>query len=356
LIGIAIATAAVLAVAVAGGCGEFGDKPDEGSSEDGGATRGASPTSAPPSPTPPSPPGDPSPTATAITPDRSPSAIPRDEDGDAAVLEEVTWEDGEEGAPVLVFDPPIGVTGAAARLIAEGDGAEIAEGDTVTFDYAMFAGDSGEQAFTTYGTGRPQKIVVARSGMSQTFADALIGHRVGAKIVFATIDTSGAVPSDYAVTQFMAVTVVGAGHVGQRAEGTPVEPVEGLPAVTLSDSGEPSVAIPEAAPPGNLVSQYLIEGDGPKLASDQSAIVQFSGWVWDGATLFDSTWSSGAPMTWRLSSDAVIPGLAHGLVGKRVGSQVLLIVPPNLGLGDAAEGAIPAGSTLVYVVDILDVG
>ncbi|MCI6773963.1 MAG: FKBP-type peptidyl-prolyl cis-trans isomerase, partial [Bifidobacterium pseudolongum] len=49
----------------------------------------------------------------------------------------------------------------------------------------------------------------------------------------------------------------------------------------------------------------------------------------------------------------VIQGWTEGLRGKKVGSQVLLVVPPDLGYGDKEQGEIPANSTLVFVVDIL---
>ena len=50
----------------------------------------------------------------------------------------------------------------------------------------------------------------------------------------------------------------------------------------------------------------------------------------------------------------MIPGWDKGLVGKKVGSRVLLIVPPADGYADKVQGQIPANSTLVFVVDILD--
>jgi FKBP-type peptidyl-prolyl cis-trans isomerase len=52
----------------------------------------------------------------------------------------------------------------------------------------------------------------------------------------------------------------------------------------------------------------------------------------------------------------VIPGWDKGLVGKKVGSRVLLVVPPADGYGAEANGQIPANSTLVFAVDILDAG
>ena len=48
-----------------------------------------------------------------------------------------------------------------------------------------------------------------------------------------------------------------------------------------------------------------------------------------------------------------IQGWKDGLIGQTVGSQVLLVIPPDKGYGNKASGSIPANSTLVFVVDIL---
>jgi peptidylprolyl isomerase len=43
------------------------------------------------------------------------------------------------------------------------------------------------------------------------------------------------------------------------------------------------------------------------------------------------------------------------LVGQPVGSQVLLVVPPDKGYPEGSpDGSIKPGDTLVFVVDILD--
>ena len=63
-----------------------------------------------------------------------------------------------------------------------------------------------------------------------------------------------------------------------------------------------------------------------------------------------TTWD-GEPAS--LTLDAVVPGFAQALEGQTVGSQVMVVVPPDSGYGDAAQGEIPANSTLVFVIDIL---
>ena len=55
-----------------------------------------------------------------------------------------------------------------------------------------------------------------------------------------------------------------------------------------------------------------------------------------------------------LGSGQVIAGWNQGLAGQRVGSRVLLVVPPRLGYGKAGNPpAITGKDTLVFVVDIL---
>ena len=77
----------------------------------------------------------------------------------------------------------------------------------------------------------------------------------------------------------------------------------------------------------------------------------YTGMLLDG-TVFDSSWDRGSPSTFSLQG--VIPGWTQGLAGQTVGSQVLLVIPAELGYGEQGSGGtIPPNSPLVFVVDIL---
>ena len=123
--------------------------------------------------------------------------------------------------------------------------------------------------------------------------------------------------------------------------------------MALADSGEPSLTPVSGAAPTTLVVQPLIKGTGAAVQTGQTVTVQYTGWLWDG-TQFDSSWSTGSPATFTLDTSSVISGWVDGLTGQTVGSQVLLVIPPDKGYGANAQGSIPANSTLVFVVDILD--
>ncbi|WP_284255574.1 FKBP-type peptidyl-prolyl cis-trans isomerase [Pseudolysinimonas kribbensis] len=59
----------------------------------------------------------------------------------------------------------------------------------------------------------------------------------------------------------------------------------------------------------------------------------------------------------ELSTTGVIPGFAKALVGQKVGSQVIVMIPPadGYGSGGSPEVGIKGTDTLVFVIDILAV-
>jgi peptidylprolyl isomerase len=103
------------------------------------------------------------------------------------------------------------------------------------------------------------------------------------------------------------------------------------------------------------VVQPLIEGTGAAVEEGQSVVVKYTGWLTDG-TQFDSSWDREAPddvLTFQAGVGGVIQGWDDGIVGQKVGSRVLLVVPSDLGYGEDGSGSIPANATLIFVVDIL---
>lgn len=275
-----------------------------------------------------------------------------DAEADAAALESITWTDGEEGVPTLEFESPLSVTATTGRLVNDGDGEEIETGQLVSINYTVVSGTDQSPLYSTYELGTPEEIALTDGAIDPVLQDLLVGNHVGAQLLYGALDPATADESGAMETYVMAITVESVAEVLERAEGTTVEPAAGLPEVTLDDTGAPSVAIPEGDPSGEFEVQVLIEGDGPEVADSQSITAHYTGWLWDGEP-FDSSWEAGAPRTFSLAPGSVITGWTEGLVGQKVGSQVLLVVPPDRGYGAEGNGPIPGDSTLVFVVDIL---
>jgi FKBP-type peptidyl-prolyl cis-trans isomerase FklB len=101
--------------------------------------------------------------------------------------------------------------------------------------------------------------------------------------------------------------------------------------------------------------QYLVlkAGTGPKPALTDMVRVHYHGTLIDGR-VFDSSVDRGTPI--ELAVNGVIPGWTEALQMMPVGSKWKLFIPSNLAYGDQQAGPmIPAGSTLVFDVELLDI-
>ena len=158
-------------------------------------------------------------------------------------------------------------------------------------------------------------------------------------------------------TLVLVIDVLGAYQKTAGAHGTP-ETVNGtgLPTVGTSSPGTaPPVRIPATGPPATLQTQTLIQGTGPVVKKGKLLVAQYEGLIWRTGKVFDSSWQRGVPAGFQIGSGQVIKGWDTGLVGQRIGSRVLLVVPPADGYGTqgSAQVGIKGTDTLVFVVDIL---
>jgi peptidylprolyl isomerase len=268
---------------------------------------------------------------------------------------EVEREPSEK--PTLTFDQPYEVDETTVRTIEEGDGEPIEDGAVISFDFLLVNGRDGTELSTSYGS-QPAELTFEESLMAGIYK-GLDGVPAGSIVLVAIApdDGLGEDPSQGVLdtdTLLLYVEVHTVVVPLERAEGTAVEPVPGLPTVELADNGEPTITMPDGDPPAELVAQSLIEGEGDVVEAGQAITVHYTGALYSDGSVFDSSWESGAPHTFDIGTGAVIPGWDEGLVGKPVGSQVLLVVPPDMGYPDgSADGSIPKGATIVFVVDIL---
>ena len=271
-------------------------------------------------------------------------------------VEDITWQTSDDGIPVLEFSFPGSTDVTQARSVTAGDGESINEGDIVTVEYTVTAGADGTVLNSTYEMGQQDNIPVQQASLEPALYDVLIESSVGEEIIFATLDQSapadGSLPENHSPAVYMAITVVDVMAPLEAAEGTAVEPADGLPVVTLDETGKPSIDVGDAEESEELVVQPLIEGEGDTLELGDTLVAHYSGWLWDG-TQFDSSWERGGAATFPFVEGGLVQGWTDGLAGHQVGSQVLLVIPAELGYGDQDNGAIPAGSTLIFVVDIL---
>ena len=95
--------------------------------------------------------------------------------------------------------------------------------------------------------------------------------------------------------------------------------------------------------------QDLTVGVGETLVWGDRPTVLFSGWLHDG-TNFDS-----GEFNFLMGNNQVIPGFEQGIFGMRFGGIRRMIIPPILAYGDQAVGSIPAGSVLIFEIEVTDI-
>ena len=130
--------------------------------------------------------------------------------------------------------------------------------------------------------------------------------------------------------------------------------------VTGAFDTKPTVKFPSFPAPAQLVEQTLVGGHGAAVTAGDTVIVNYVGEIWPakaGSTpqVFDSSFNRGQPAGFVLGTGAVIPGFDKTLVGKRMGTRMLLSIPPADGYGPTgnSQAGISGTDTLVFVVDLL---
>ncbi len=129
-----------------------------------------------------------------------------------------------------------------------------------------------------------------------------------------------------------------------------------LPSATGGFGEKPVITFPTPQAPAGLQVEVLVEGDGPEIAAGDNIVVHYLGQSW-GGSVFDNSYDRGATIDFPIGIGAVIGGWDQGLPGKKLGSRILLSIPPELGYGQRGipQAGIAGGATLVFVIDLVDV-
>ncbi len=110
--------------------------------------------------------------------------------------------------------------------------------------------------------------------------------------------------------------------------------------------------------PENQVTELQIEdlqvGTGETVESGDSVVMHYTGTLTDG-TKFDSSLDRNEPFETVIGVGQVIEGWDKGVVGMKVGGKRKLVIPPEMAYGDRTMGPIPANSTLIFEVELLEV-
>lgn len=250
----------------------------------------------------------------------------------------------------------------AVRTAIAGGGKTVAENDYIQANYLGQVWDTAKVFDNSYDRKTPLVIQLAQGGIIDGWRYGLVGKKVGSRVEMSVPPTWGYGTQGNAQagikgtdTLVFVVDIENTFNAQSSAQGKEVAQSDAaLPEVgTNTDGKAPSIDVPKATAPTKLVANYVLEGDGDEVKADSSVLVQYKGVLWDTGKEFDSTYSSGRLAQFSLQQ--VVKGWAQGLTGKKVGSRVLIVIPPALGYGNnpPSGSGIKKDSTLVFSVDIL---
>lgn len=263
----------------------------------------------------------------------------------------VTVEGTDAEAKVTV---PAGteITEPERSVIVEGDGDEVLPGDLVSLRYQLVDATTNE-VLSSSERGpdgilsallAEQQQQISDPTQSTVFTVAAECLPIGSSVVL-TLPASqeGLNPSVLYVQTIEKLPTT--------ASGTDVEPEAGMPTVELDADGAPTITLPDGDAPTETKVAVLKQGDGATVAEGDLVTVQYRGIKWSDGEEFDSSWSRGAAPS-QFPTTGVVTGFKKALEGQKVGSQVIVTMPPSDAYG-ASEGNELQNESLVFVVDIL---
>nr|WP_202524314.1 FKBP-type peptidyl-prolyl cis-trans isomerase [Kitasatospora sp. SID7827] len=119
---------------------------------------------------------------------------------------------------------------------------------------------------------------------------------------------------------------------------------------------KPEIDFPGGDAPTELQIRDIVVGDGAEAKAGATVEVHYVGVTFASGEEFDASWNRGQTFRFPLGGGRVIKGWDQGVEGMRVGGRRELVIPPHLAYGNQSPSPlIPAGSTLIFVVDLLGV-
>ncbi|WP_448004653.1 FKBP-type peptidyl-prolyl cis-trans isomerase [Agromyces bauzanensis] len=271
----------------------------------------------------------------------------------------VTGDFGDK--PRVEFPTPLVPGETQCTEVIAGEGDRLQEGQQALIGLAVYNGATGDELQTVgFGDEDPIAVTIAEGalpGLNKALSCAQVGSRVAAVVPAEDAFGEQGNPSVGIEPGDSIVFVIDVQRAfASRADGSVRLSRDGFPAVVLAPDGRPGITVPKAAPPEELETEVLKQGNGEPVEDGDSVVVHYTGVLWDDNTVFDSSWETGTPATFVVGEGAnVIPGFSTALIGQTVGSQIGVIVPPSEGYGDEGNDKVPGGATLFFVVDILGV-
>jgi len=267
---------------------------------------------------------------------------------------------GEQGsAPEVTWNGQMEAGDLEVETIVKGDGDPVVDGGSVLTNLWIGNGFSQSETYSTYGDGADgaQQITLSADQLAPIFVKALEGQTKGSRV--AVVGSAKEAFGDsgnpnLGIADIDTVLLI----ADLMPDPEPVKPTNvpraQMPGLIEKDgkvTGLDFKGLDEPDPASTELLRTVVKrGKGKMVKQDTQITANYLGQLYKADAPFDESYSK-EPATFSLQG--VVQGWTYGLAGLRVGSRVLLQIPPSLGYGEQGQGEdIPANSTLYFVVDI----
>lgn len=295
--------------------------------------------------------------------------------GDASSIVTATGAVGS--SPSVDFPTPLISPTTQVSVLESGDGPLIQDGQQVDYTIAVYYGANGQKLSGDSVNSARTEAGLDQSTLNRAMDCAHVGDRLAVTTTLADAYGAGAgaganIADDDTLVVVLDLT---AAYLG-KANGFNLLPQDGMPVVVTAVDGTPAIALDFVSKPDHTRVETVKAGDGSAIKKGDAVVVQLRAWTWpdadaDPAEILVTPPSGGSSRpinTWALHQAATVdlgasdtslpPGVADALPGTKIGSQLLVVVPP----GDGHYATIPSSlaglttdQTMIWVVDVLGV-
>ena len=265
--------------------------------------------------------------------------------------------------PTVSVEKNFKATKTTTKVLKQGSGRKVAEGDAVTLDYVAVNGRTGKTFDSSFKSGSPLTTTIKTGAVLAGFVKGITGQKVGSRVLIAIPPKDGFGQANTQLglkatdTMVFLMDIVKAEVVPETASGKVQKLPDTLPKLSYDAKKHPtkfSKTAKTAKAPKKMAVNVAIQGNGAVVKAGQSISIQYVGQVYPAGKIFDESWSSGAARTFQIGAGSLIKCWDDGLVGQKVGSRIILTCPSDVAYGKEGRSPdIKGGDTLIFAVDVL---
>jgi peptidylprolyl isomerase len=289
---------------------------------------------------------------------------------------------GDIGAAKIEWKERMEAGALESETLVEGEGEALAKDDEVFVNYAFGNGYTRQTTIDSFGeeaAGFEMTVGAEENAEPASIDDVLSnvlreyvteGTTKGTRIAV-TGDTPAFFPTAETTQLGQLLAVEGIGNedgllmvvdvmdveVLDGPEGEPGKSPGWAPRITATD-GVPTALdfsrVDAPDPKAKLLFSVLQEGTGPEVEKGDLVVADYLGQIQSAKKPFDESYSKDKePLQTGIGLSQVIEGWDEVIVGQKVGSRVIMRIPPAKAYADQEQPNIPKNSTLYFVIDIL---